>query len=748
MPIFLLFWASGAVLAGQESPFPAPPRDQGPTGDRESGPNLQDPPRESPEALKKRLDRLQKMIEEGNGKGRSEAVEALLVVENPLAADALVTGLLLLPAEEKRRCARRLTVLGEAFPASKVPDQILAALKTIKKIARSNADTETCSVLFAFLLKSNREGTLPLLREFLKFVAPSRPLLELLLHVPGDGGIRSLSEIAGDSSPHRRILRQEAVRTLGFWGSGPPRYALRIPVLLKALGAKTDLAREALQSLQRIAIFDGRHARDWKVWWKSRQTLGGDTSIVLEDMEEEYRRLRGVHLLPKGGREEADLNEIFASGVETWIWDWNTPAFRWALPVLHKVLADPRCRGARKTVMTNLGGIGDVASLLALRRAEKKIDRARERLLLTVCIRSMARAAAGAEETVRIQTGEHLAPYLDDLHEKIVSAASDAMGILAFKASTRKLVAIMKSPKRSIASRHAAEALGMMKAVDTLDEILAVHTECLETDGHASAALACSALKALEWMNLPTPDVVRQLIPSLGVKNETICLEAVRLLGETWRREEAVPALRLLFDDAKRSVPLREKVLEALTFYPPGPATEILIEVLGRRFSPQERNGQDFYRVARNHFRKSGTLRPEHRRHLLALVTGGDRELSGKAFGIRLLGRRGIWENESGAEALVPLVGHRDADLKIAVREVLSAHPSHKAMDLLIHALPDPPPTPEDWVTGEKHYIMGIFLIRAHRKKGFREPNFNWGRKRWITWWKRNGKYLEFPKEE
>jgi len=709
------------------APFLRPPNVE--ARPRDALPDTQDPalPDMAPEqGLEKRLKRLLELLRTGDAHARANAVAELETVDDHRASEALWAGVRRLSGPLKRRCASALALLASDFPRSRIGADIASYLDQARKCLRANTDPGVASHFLDYLFMRDRARALEHARAFLPMLGSPPGLFDLLLRHSGKDTLSALARFATERGRRKTGLRTGSVRALGRWGNGPPLMSVRVPALLSCL-RDPDTARDAENSLRAVSFARPRSPGAWARWWKGRAGKD-DAEIAWADLSDALRA------------SEEELPETLRN-IEDWIGDWKDPRFRWAVPVLHRLLGDSRAKPLRSGIVSALSGVGDPSSLPELERLEATLDPTREKSILVQIINGSARLAQNAGIDARTATAHRLMAHLDSIHPRVVQGACKAMGTLGFRPAEEKLVAILNRPGRGVTAAFGAEALGAMGAKSRLGEILDALAGALQGTRFEDGVLARGAIKAVGALDVRSPEAVNLLLASIGAEDERTVLEASRVLGESWRHAEAEKPLARLFDDETLSHPVRLKALEILALYSPGLATETLIRATGLKLCRHLRTNYEFFRVARTRLSQPGSVLPEHRPQLLGVVSSETASTAGRALCLKLVGREEIWEEKT---ALEPVLTALDADVDVAeaAMKVLTAHPTRRAMDRIIDALPDlwgnPPSIQNDWK---------VYLLRTYREllpPELRPPDFGRNKKGWRRWFDRKGHLLRF----
>ncbi|MCU0723587.1 MAG: hypothetical protein MUC63_08230, partial [Planctomycetes bacterium] len=336
--------------------------------------------------------------------------------------------------------------------------KIKAILEAVLTNEKQNADPRVCLPLLRHLLDLGQPEALKLAQSCLKNFKPegATALLALLRVSANPMVLDVIIEIANDKAGKNLVLRRDCVKWLGLWGNLPPTYAKRIPALLEALDSPAT-TEAALEALHRICIPSLEQAQAWKNWWKQAQGKD-DAAVVREDLKEVFER------------KTKDEKELGAQRIIEWLGDWNGPCFRWAVPLLLDPLLKYDHGEIRSRVISILGTIGDASAVAPLETLSREIkpEKQSQRVQLREVILGMARIAAPGDEAKRTEVGKTLEVHLDSIHEDIVAAAAEAMGLLRYAPSRNRLVVVLNKTSSMRAAMKAAEALGQMKAQDCL----------------------------------------------------------------------------------------------------------------------------------------------------------------------------------------------------------------------------------------------------------------------------------------
>ncbi|MHC4779837.1 MAG: HEAT repeat domain-containing protein [Planctomycetota bacterium] len=712
--------------AGVENrPFTDPPApDSRPAARSGTKRDLQDPPQETEEERFRRLDRA---IKVGSGEEREAAVRELEPLETPRAVDTLVLAIQglpnmnPLPTRLRLRCMTKLCALGEAGIGKDVPRKVRASIMEEMDSQKANSDPSICRTGLAFLLPRMEAKALDLTERFLSFPVDGELFLEMVLQHGSVRAIELLKKLAMKSPRDRPRLKRSAIEHLGRWGRGAPLYSIRVPVLLKAL--KTSFHREALSSLQSIAFPDFQARGLWQRWWTERKKESWDLEILRADFDDEFAR----------APDEAAVT------IARWVSDWDSPHFVWASPLLHDLLRDRRYEDVRTSLLETIGRIGDPGSLDALEAYRRTLNGSdpTTRGRLIAAIDALGRTGAGATSKRRDEAGSLLMAELENIHPSVKAAAATALGRLRHARAEKRLLELAASDKRELHARKAVEALGEMGATGALEDILILLDECSPSEVYKDSEMARSALIALEKLAIRNQVIEKHVIVAIQSPVESVCLDAIRLVGGDWMSTLAIDPIWGEFRDEKNTPPLREAALEALAAYPPALTSQNLIEVLGMNFDRKVRYGKEFHGVALRSLKRPGALLAEHGDDLAEVVADSKANEAGRIECIRFLCRKEIWTLELGVSTLAPLLGEgASQDLMEAARDALIEHPSRTAMGRMIDKLPETPA--HRWELHHEWQLVIVQRYRYHLQGVMRAPDFDKHGKKWRAWFKAN----------
>ncbi|MHC4599703.1 MAG: HEAT repeat domain-containing protein [Planctomycetota bacterium] len=777
---------TGWVMAGEAPPAKPDPEDGGKEGGKEAGKEGgkegekgQDPPAEpKPDegkmdpALAKLLKTVKDKIAKKSGQDQYKAVEELLKIKIPKTAEGIkeLSVVLTLAVNKLRgplrhRCATMFTELGKKNPKAGVSDRIKAILRLMERSEGKNASIRVCLAFFDSLLEIKDADAEKIVSGYLELLNDYQSVFHLLLKHNRDTTIQIIGDIANNAKGQNLIKRRHATTFLGFWGQGPPLYKVRIPALLRAMKSPVTSA-EAIKAIRRIALPDHSKPSSWDRWWKRNEKEGlDDLEIIREDIRDAYERVRGKQKKDDG-----------AMAIAEWIRNWNNPGFKWAFPVLLNPLLKPAYndKDLRARVISVLGGLGDLGALEPMGKILKasKGEKRPERALMSDIIRSMARIGENASDDVRKSTGALLAPYLDNLFEGVVEAAAEAMGLLQHLPSQDTLIKVMISDTKPRAALKCAEALGKMQAKKALEPMLNQLGKCLEDKKFTRTDLAYHIVKALRLMDVRSPEVVTHLIQAIGSGDERVALEAIAVLGVDWKEKEAVPPIRLFFEDEERNLAARIKALKAIAAYPPEHAAETMfialrlptasdtekwedarrrnLEKARKMYGNKVKAGHNFHKIAVVYFAEEGHVLPSHRDELITIAGEKDNNKEGRALCVRWLGRKEVWEEERCVDHMILFLDAKDVVVVEAARDVLKSHRTMKTLKALMKALPSGGTNRPTWQEMQKLDVIRDFIFHSNQfnfEDPPKTPDFDYKGKEWLGWLKRVKNRFKFHEE-
>ncbi|MHC5035893.1 MAG: HEAT repeat domain-containing protein [Planctomycetota bacterium] len=783
LSLLLIVFLSVRVFGGEPPPpdKPTPGKGQDPPPDNPKPGKGEDPPAEEPKAkadpkLLARLAKIKSAISGKNTEAQYKAVSDLLSIdcpEDPEVIKEIVNTLVLavnsLRGEPRRKCATLFCEMGRRFPKEGIAEKIKAVTRFIERKEGKNADLKVCLSFFDYLLEAEDPDGEKIVAGFLAHLKDHQGVFQLLLKYTRKGTLQILADIANDSKSKNLIRRREAALCLGEWGQGPPLYQARVPALLQALKSPVT-SGEALKALQKICLPDHTKPSSWKRWWDRYEKEGfGDLEIIREDFKDAYERRRSKDEKAEG-----------ATAIAEWVRTWNRPDFRWALPVLIDPLlkASYNDKELRSRVITILGSIGEISALEPLGKlleAIKGTQKRSERAILADLIKNMAKIAGTGSPEIRKKTGESLRPFLKNLFEGVVEAAAEAMGSLKYREAWETLVTVMKTTTKQRAAIKAAEALGVMQEKRALDEMLVLMAKCMQEKDYAKTSIAYHIVKALRSMNVRSPEVVSHLIQAIGCPDERVALEAITVLGADWKEPQAVPPIRLFFEDEKRNLAARLKAIKAIAAYAPEFAAETLFIALRRpstqlskdyqdairgtnetakkRLRDEIKAGYNFFEVAKEYFGKPGHVLADHLSELIAVAKDSNNNVEGRSLCVKWMGAPHVWDEKKCLGHLVNFMEAGEVKVVESARNVLKKHRSTEAMVALMNTLPSSAPPRPSWQDMQKLDVIRDFIFHSNMfnfEDPPKTPDFELNGKSWQNWWKKVKRKFKFhePEEE
>lgn len=722
--LFPALLLAGSARAGENgAPLLGPAREPV----RSPAPTLQEPPPPPApdEEAKRRLAEVRQGLASADPAQRERAGEALLRIEHPLALETLLDAIPILQGAWKAPLARRVEDLSARF-GSLPAEKTAALLEGQMKLLRSNVDSAMGAALIEALLRAGHPRAVELGDELVTLAAEPADALSLYLRYGGDDTLRSLARFATDSRA-RPSVRPEAVRLLGTWGWGPPRFAIRVEALLEA-GREADLAAAAEASLARLFPGDAASLRAWHRRWNRRGAPREDPEIVRAEIE-------------------AMLGAEDVASVRSWIRPWNRPGFEWALETLRSLLLDPRASALRFDVVSLFGGIGSPRALDWLDELEAGLGPG-ETDLLAASTRNRARIAARAGGRIAIVEAERLAERLEALDRRVQLCAVEGLGLIGLPVAVDELIGLLGEGARETVALAAVEALGRMKAAGAVDAMLEGLASRIGRPGGPDFAIR--VLEAVERMEARSPSVLNGLLPLLGHEDERVSLSALRLLGDVWRAEAAVAAIRRVHASADRSPAIRRKALETLSKYPPGPASEPLLEALAVRRDASENDpkAMAFHRIAVEHFRRTGTALPHWRETFLAIARDAGARPSGRITALEVLARPEMWDQAASRPLFLEALADESRNLIEEAGRGLRRHPSAEAVEGVIELFPDAIRGAGSLHDRMRYEVLLDLLGAARWKRPVVVPDFGPVRALWRLWWRRHKAYAEFPESD
>jgi HEAT repeat protein len=676
-----------------------------------------------------------KILLKGKFEEKKTAVDRLVSIDSQAGlAPVLAKAVMALKGypELQANVARRLTGLTEDAEAKEWVAKVAGA----EGMLRKNASSLLISLYVGFMIKTG------LTEMALKLAQGALPNLEQPGYVFSalfDSGKKDFIEVVGRYAVNKKIPpvnRRIAVEYLGRWWSGSPCFAARIPFLIKAMESRETVEKAKL-AIWSICQPKFSSSRRWKKWWESMSDIAAqDDKIIWRSFEDAYVRASTRSKKKDGARQ-----------ISEYIEHWNTPHFKWSLSLLHRMLLEFEDKELMGNILYILGKIKNPSSVDTVL---KLIDmpRASTPDILGQVAKCLGAIAPAKDERV----GEALLRLYDDcLSTSVRRKAIEALGKVQYSTpeTVKLLVGIMKEMVGDRKNWAAAEALGAMKALTALPDMIDMFQVTPDND------LKLYLLRAFRKMGVKSSKIFDIAVVSLEAEDfrlQNAALEILMDIGD----KKAVSNIKRVFENTENRLKTRMLALDALAEYPAPLVFDTFIEALKARYKKKDQNGMFGIRHGLNamnmkavtFFEKDDfkNLIPEVLDPLIDLIK--DTKSKGRLKALVWVTRPAIWQKI----ALTVLIGLLDPkeDDKIVQQTVknLIAHPDKEAFGILVNRI-SRGHAKHAWVDYQIAFILRSYV----QKSNLADPenpldSFDGGtdRRVWKGWWAKNKSKFRFKK--
>jgi HEAT repeat protein len=602
---------------------------------------------------------------------------------------------------------------------------------------RKNASSQLISLYVGFMIRAGLEETaLKLARGALPNLAQPGYVFGVLF----DSGQKVFIEVVGRYAVDKRIPpvnRRIAVDYLGRWWTGPPCFAARIPFLLKAMKSH-DTVEEAKLGIWNICLPNFKSGKRWKKWWDDMSDIAdNDDDIIRRSFEDAYVRATTDPKKKDGARRIGEYIE-----------KWNSAHFKWALPLLHSMLLEFEDNELMVNVLYIIGKIKDPSSIDTVL---KLIDmpRASTPDILAQVAKCLGTISPAKSE----QVGEALHKLYGCLDTSVRRKVIESLGKIQYDTpkTVDLLVGIMKNPAVDRKNWAAAEALGAMKALAALPDMMDTIQTTKDND------LKLYLLRAFRKMGVKSSGILDIAVVSLDEEDFRLQDAALKILTDIGDKR-AVPSICRVFDNEKTPIKTRLLALDALAPYPARLVFDTFIEALKTRYKKRPRNNDEgttsYPVVSLNKINKKAVaffekddfknLIPEVFDLLIDLIK--DARHNGRREALQWVARPAIWQ-KTAFTVLIGLLDPKEDD-KIVQQAVkgLIAHPDKEAFGILVNRLSG----------GHAEYAhidlqIASILCSYVALSNLGDPedplggfNGETDRRAWKDWWKKNKGKMRF----